>query len=270
MGLSGCGIISVSRHRSTEAQRLEARQKLWKKHVGKDGVACTGRGASQDQTPKFVLNVSAAASLHDLQLQADPHQLDPQSAEQLETALKVNASLWLECVQDLSKPASFEGVQTAGLELTQLAYSGFDAPQRECLRSALRESLQGIELGQTVIRLQFGRVKPPEGAAPETPARHGSLSKAVIQETIGDHIAAVRACYEGALSGWPDLKGRVAVKFVIQPDGTVHPAAIASTELNNRAVECCVLSTMRDWQFPPPQGGGIVVVTYPFVFLQVP
>jgi len=100
-------------------------------------------------------------------------------------------------------------------------------------------------------------------------APYGSLPKSVIQDVIADHIGEIRACYEHSLGGWPDLAGRVAVKFIIQPDGSVHPAAVASTTLRHKPTECCITNTMRIWQFPPPNGGGIVVVTYPFVLEQV-
>jgi hypothetical protein len=60
------------------------------------------------------------------------------------------------------------------------------------------------------------------------------------------------------------------VKFIIQPDGRVYRAAIADTTLHSDPVECCILDVASRWHFPDPEGGGIVVVTYPFVLEQAP
>lgn len=111
----------------------------------------------------------------------------------------------------------------------------------------------------------------PEGAQTlEAPELRGSLSKAVIQKRIRSHIGEVRRCYETGLSGWTELSGRVAVKFIIEPDGRVYRAVVADTTLHNRPVECCILDALSGWTFPEPVGGGIVVVTYPFVLEQSP
>jgi TonB family protein len=97
---------------------------------------------------------------------------------------------------------------------------------------------------------------------------HGSLSKEVIRRIIGRHINEVRFCYEQELNSRPDLQGRVAVKFMISPSGTVQTAAVATSDLGNAKVEQCIAQAVRRWTFPAPDGGGIVVVTYPFVLSQ--
>jgi hypothetical protein len=35
--------------------------------------------------------------------------------------------------------------------------------------------------------------------------------------------------------------------------------------MNNPNVEQCIAQAVRRWEFPKPQGGGIVIVSYPFV-----
>jgi TonB family protein len=97
---------------------------------------------------------------------------------------------------------------------------------------------------------------------------HGSLSKEVIRRIIGRHINEVRFCYEQELNSRPDLQGRVAVKFIISPTGAVQTAAVDSSDLGNPKAEQCIASAVRRWTFPAPEGGGIVVVTYPFVLSQ--
>lgn len=93
----------------------------------------------------------------------------------------------------------------------------------------------------------------------------GSLSKEVIRRIIRRHINEIRFCYEQELNQRPDLQGRVAVKFIISPTGAVQMAAIAKSTMGNPRVEQCIAKAVRRWTFPSPEGGGIVVVTYPFV-----
>jgi TonB family protein len=96
----------------------------------------------------------------------------------------------------------------------------------------------------------------------------GSLSKEVIRRIIRRHINEVRFCYEQELNQRPDLQGRVAVKFIISPTGAVQNAMVASSNMGNARVEGCIAKAVRRWTFPAPEGGGIVVVTYPFVLQQ--
>ena len=48
----------------------------------------------------------------------------------------------------------------------------------------------------------------------------------------------------------------------------VQTAALAASTISNGKVEQCVVEAVRRWTFPSPEGGGIVVVTYPFVLEQ--
>lgn len=36
--------------------------------------------------------------------------------------------------------------------------------------------------------------------------------------------------------------------------------------MKNANVERCLASKIKRWVFPAPKGGGIVIVTYPFIF----
>jgi hypothetical protein len=96
----------------------------------------------------------------------------------------------------------------------------------------------------------------------------GSLSKEVIRRIIHRHINEVRFCYEQELNSRPDLQGRVAVKFIISPTGAVQTAAVSASTLGSAKAEQCIACAVRRWTFPSPEGGGIVVVNYPFVLAQ--
>jgi TonB family protein len=93
----------------------------------------------------------------------------------------------------------------------------------------------------------------------------GSLSKEVIRRVIQRHINEVRFCYEQELNSRPDLSGRVQVKFIISPSGAVQAANVESSSLGAARAEQCIAQAVRRWTFPAPDGGGIVIVSYPFV-----
>jgi TonB family protein len=93
----------------------------------------------------------------------------------------------------------------------------------------------------------------------------GSLSKEVIRRVVHRHINEVKFCYEQQLNARPDLSGRVTTRFVISPTGSVQSAMVANSSLRNEAVESCIVRAVRRWTFPAPDGGGVVVVNYPFM-----
>jgi outer membrane biosynthesis protein TonB len=96
----------------------------------------------------------------------------------------------------------------------------------------------------------------------------GGLSAEVIRRAVRRHTNEVRHCYERALSTEPDLAGRVTVQFIVAPNGAVQSSAVvpARTDLGSGEVSDCVAGTVQRWSFPTPDGGGVVSVTYPFVF----
>lgn len=94
----------------------------------------------------------------------------------------------------------------------------------------------------------------------------GPLDRSLIDAEIKRHLAAIRYCYQRELPKSPDLSGRVSIRFVIAGTGEVSSAAVKSSTLANPAAEACISGRFLRMRFPAPLGGGIVIVTYPFVF----
>jgi hypothetical protein len=76
----------------------------------------------------------------------------------------------------------------------------------------------------------------------------------------------IRYCYQRELTKNPALGGKIVIKFTIAKDGTVSQASTKSTTMSNSAVENCIVGRFMRMQFPEPKGGGIVIVSYPFLF----
>lgn len=99
-----------------------------------------------------------------------------------------------------------------------------------------------------------------------TASVRGSLSKEIIRRHIRRHINQIRYCYEQQLAQHPNLTGRISVRFVISSSGSVQTSSVAGSTLGNSDVENCVARAVKRIAFPQPEGGGVVLVTYPFMF----
>ncbi len=94
----------------------------------------------------------------------------------------------------------------------------------------------------------------------------GALDKSLIDAVIKRHMNQIRYCYQRELTKNPNLGGKITVKFVIAKDGTVSKASIKSSTMGSKSVEGCITSRFMRFKFPEPKGGGIVIVSYPFIF----
>ncbi len=92
------------------------------------------------------------------------------------------------------------------------------------------------------------------------------LPRDVIMGVIRRHQSEIKFCYEKELQHNTSLAGKIAVSFTIDGSGNISDAQIAESGVDNANVEGCMLERIRRWKFPEPQGGGVVVVTFPWVF----
>ncbi len=92
----------------------------------------------------------------------------------------------------------------------------------------------------------------------------GGLDMESIREIIYRNMGQIRYCYEQGLQRSPSLSGRVTVKFQIAGSGRVSLANIRHSSVRSMQVESCMVSKIRNWKFPKPQGGVNVAVVYPF------
>jgi TonB family protein len=108
------------------------------------------------------------------------------------------------------------------------------------------------------------RAKAPD-VIPGTANVRGSLDKEIIRRIIRRHINEVKYCYEQELTKKASLGGRIMVQFTIAASGQVIASVLQNSTMGNAKVENCTVQAVRRWEFPKPLGGGIVIVSYPFV-----
>lgn len=95
----------------------------------------------------------------------------------------------------------------------------------------------------------------------------GSIDKELIRAVIKEHAQQIRFCYEEQLAVNPKLAGKVIIRWTIDADGNASNASVdtGGTSLNDDKVHQCMMARIVSWQFPKPKGGGIAVITYPWI-----
>jgi hypothetical protein len=123
----------------------------------------------------------------------------------------------------------------------------------------------GSDYGRGAGAIQERKALIPK-VRPGAPSITGSLDRKIIQRVIRKHTREVKYCYEQQLQKNKNLAGRVIINFTISGTGGVVAASAGGGTLGNSAVSSCIASKVRRWVFPEPNGGGIVRVSYPFLF----
>jgi len=68
-----------------------------------------------------------------------------------------------------------------------------------------------------------------------------------LSQVVAGHNRAIQDCYKQLLKRQPGLKGKLTVRIVINPEGSVIMAEILNSTINNPKIEKCVLRRIRRW-----------------------
>jgi hypothetical protein len=93
----------------------------------------------------------------------------------------------------------------------------------------------------------------------------GFCAKGNIAKVVKARMGAIKFCYEKELQTYPDLQGKVTMKWTIEEDGSISSVGVASDTLKNKRVIQCMRHTVKKLRFDKPQGG-TCVIRWPFVF----
>jgi outer membrane biosynthesis protein TonB len=122
---------------------------------------------------------------------------------------------------------------------------------------------------RTTTLLMFCAATLVSGAtaqARDTASVQGNLTKDQIRDVVRGHIDEVRYCYNQVLQSAPETKAKLVVDFTIGSDGSVKNSAVGAGSQAPAQLGQCVNAAVLTWTFPAPNGGGEVVVAYPFLF----
>lgn len=130
----------------------------------------------------------------------------------------------------------------------------------------------GLDVG-TGPRHGADHGRPPEQVKQEGQIRAqtstvmgSSLSRSEIDTVMKRNLNRFRYCYQRQLMRDASLEGKVVLNFSIAKDGSVSGASVRTSTVPNAEVGACMTQVMFSLQFPEPRGGGVVLVSYPFLF----
>jgi outer membrane biosynthesis protein TonB len=115
---------------------------------------------------------------------------------------------------------------------------------------------------------------PPSSAKPWNNAQSDGVAPAV-DRSIADYQAIVqnnrdkfRTCYEASLAAHPGIQGRITLKFILNPDGSLKEANIdkAASDILNDDIERCMAGVLKSLSFPSSKRGMESTIRYPFNF----
>lgn len=166
------------------------------------------------------------------------------------------------CLTDNSESVSVFGSTLEGVTDCSQTAESTDAFEDESILpdhgAPLVDELDSVALGTgsgtTEVSVRRG-----------SPSVVGFLTREQIERVVRRHGRGLRYCYERELGDNPTLEGSVTLQWTINLDGEVSESQISSSDLSNVEAEACLLLEVNRMRFPEPDGG-VVVVTYPFVF----
>ncbi|MBR4489411.1 AgmX/PglI C-terminal domain-containing protein [bacterium] len=106
----------------------------------------------------------------------------------------------------------------------------------------------------------------PERPTPSLREPDGAnIDSAGVTKVINVSKAAIKRCYDKALTSNPMLKGKMSVKITINEQGRVSNTEVVDDSLKDAEVAKCVKGVIGRLRFPKPAGGS-ATVTFPFAF----
>jgi len=112
--------------------------------------------------------------------------------------------------------------------------------------------VRGLDKGkaQDVQRsggLEVGMAEPLIEEPSEDGKATGSRDRDAVAAVVTRHNSAIQFCYQKEVRRNPNLKGKLVVRFVITPQGSIAGVNIISSTLNNPAVESCIVERLKRW-----------------------
>jgi hypothetical protein len=90
--------------------------------------------------------------------------------------------------------------------------------------------------------------------------------RAMIRKIVRGHLPELEALYSSAIRRDPAIRGRLLIRFRIDPSGKVTLAEPGGPSLPNDWFVESVLTKVRGWTFDPTDGRTVEVL-YPFIFI---
>lgn len=100
----------------------------------------------------------------------------------------------------------------------------------------------------------------------ETLEVEGPRSGDEILTTARQHASELIGCYEKFAEEDPTLKGKLALRLLVTPQGEVTDALIHNNKLEDHRVGTCMLPLVKEWKLPATDDPEPTRVVLPMVF----
>ena len=140
-----------------------------------------------------------------------------------------------------------------------------------------RDAATGKQLADLEARVRLsGRPAVGSGGETEASMMFGGVGTSaneqippwprdMIRKKVLGYLPELEAAYSAAIRRNPTLKGKLIVRFRIDPNGKIQRADLVESSFQDGVFIATVLEKIRHWAFDPP-AGHTVEVLYPFVF----
>ncbi|MBN1931701.1 MAG: TonB family protein [Desulfobacterales bacterium] len=91
------------------------------------------------------------------------------------------------------------------------------------------------------------------------------LEKDQVEKLIEKQMELLNRCYNEAFVQQTGLKGEIVFVIKIDPQGRVSSVKVQKYPQKNKTFDACMLNTLKNLQFPAPQGGQSATLTLTFL-----
>lgn len=125
--------------------------------------------------------------------------------------------------------------------------------------------LGGMGSASSVKLKKRGKIKAASPSSITGDAEGSARSKEAIRRVVMKRIGGLKYLYNKYLKQHPDLQGKITVKMVIAPSGTVIRAVVLESSLGVPELERAIVKRIKRWKFGRVPKGTATVI-YPFNF----
>jgi len=95
--------------------------------------------------------------------------------------------------------------------------------------------------------LEVGMNEPLIEEPSEDGKATGSRDRDAVAAVVARHTSSIQFCYQREIKRNPNLRGKLVVRFVITPQGTIESVAVIASTLNNPTIESCIVERIKRW-----------------------
>ena len=104
------------------------------------------------------------------------------------------------------------------------------------------------------------------GAIEEETEISAGMDPEIIRSIVKKSMGRIRYCYERQLITSPGISGQIKLSWTINSQGRVVSPKVVRTTMKSAMVEGCIARVIKRLNFPRPDSGGNVLVSFPFYF----